>query len=111
LSEEEHVFERGIAVIGLGYIGLPTSAVLASHGIRVHGVDVDPSTVEAINAGRVPIVEPDLDASVAGAVARGTLTAHLEVPAADAFIARSRTSATSSRPPGRSPPASGAARW
>jgi UDP-N-acetyl-D-mannosaminuronic acid dehydrogenase len=80
------VFERGVAVIGLGYIGLPTSAVLANHGIRVLGVDVNPDTVAEINAGRVPIVEPDLDAAVAGAVARGMLTAHADVPAADAFL-------------------------
>lgn len=80
------MFERGVAVIGLGYIGLPTSAVLANHGIRVKGVDVNPRTVEEINAGRVPIVEPDLDAAVAGAVARGALTAHGEMPEADAFL-------------------------
>jgi UDP-N-acetyl-D-mannosaminuronic acid dehydrogenase len=80
------VFERGVAVIGLGYIGLPTSAVLANHGIRVLGVDVNPDTVAEINAGRVPIVEPDLDAAVSGAVARGMLTAHTEVPPADAFL-------------------------
>jgi UDP-N-acetyl-D-mannosaminuronic acid dehydrogenase len=80
------MFERGVVVVGLGYIGLPTSAVLASHGIPVTGVDVNADTVAEINAGRVPIVEPDLDSSVAGAVARGTLTAQVEVPAADAFL-------------------------
>jgi UDP-N-acetyl-D-mannosaminuronic acid dehydrogenase len=86
LSPTEPGFGRGVAVIGLGYIGLPTSAVLANHGIRVLGVDVNADTVAEINAGRVPIVEPELDAAVAGAVARGLLTAHTEVPAADVFL-------------------------
>ena len=80
------MFERGVAVIGLGYIGLPTSAVLAGHGMRVVGVDVNPETVSAINAGQAHIVEPDLDAAVAGAVARGTLRAQAEMPEADVFL-------------------------
>ena len=80
------MFERGVAVIGLGYIGLPTSAVLSQHGVRVKGVDVNPHAVDSINAGEVHIVEPDLDAIVAGSVALGTLTAHLEVQPADAFL-------------------------
>ncbi len=80
------MFERGVCVIGLGYIGLPTSAVLANHGIVVKGVDVNEKTVASINAGEVPIVEPDLDAAVAGAVARGTLTAQVGVPEADVFM-------------------------
>jgi UDP-N-acetyl-D-mannosaminuronic acid dehydrogenase len=79
-------YPRGVAVIGLGYIGLPTSAVLAAHGIRVVGVDVNVDTVAAINAGSAHIVEPDLDAAVAGAVARGTLRAQAEMPAADVFL-------------------------
>ena len=80
------MFERGIAVIGLGYIGLPTSAAIASQGVLVKGVDVNPETVEAINKGSVPIVEPDLDVAVAGAHARGHLIASLETPEADAFL-------------------------
>ncbi|MCW2761843.1 MAG: epsD [Marmoricola sp.] len=80
------MFERGVAVVGLGYIGLPTSAVLANHGVRVKGVDVNQDAVDEINSGRIPIVEPDLDAAVAGAVARGMLTAHREMQPADAFL-------------------------
>jgi UDP-N-acetyl-D-mannosaminuronic acid dehydrogenase len=80
------MFERGVAVIGLGYIGLPTSAAIAAQGVRVLGVDVNPETVAAINAGQVPIVEPDLDVAVAGAVARGLLTASVDVPEADAYL-------------------------
>ncbi|MBE3074019.1 MAG: UDP-N-acetyl-D-mannosamine dehydrogenase [Actinobacteria bacterium] len=80
------MFANGIAVIGLGYIGLPTSAALATRGIRVKGVDVNEHFVKEINAGRVPIVEPDLDIAVEAAVARGRLTASTEVPEADAFL-------------------------
>jgi len=80
------MFANGIAVIGLGYIGLPTSAALATRGIRVKGVDVNEHFVKEINAGRVPIVEPDLDIAVEAAVARGNLTASTEVPEADAFL-------------------------
>src|SRR5699024_12882440 len=75
-----------VAVIGLGYIGLPTAAILADHGLRVHGVDVNPDTVAAINDGSVPFVEPELGDYVARTVAAGQLTASTETPAADAYI-------------------------
>jgi UDP-N-acetyl-D-mannosaminuronic acid dehydrogenase len=80
------MFANGIVVIGLGYIGLPTSAALATRGVRVKGVDVNEHFVREINAGRVPIVEPDLDIAVEAAVARGNLTASTEVPEADAYL-------------------------
>jgi len=75
-----------VCVVGLGYVGLPTAAVLASRGIRVSGVDVNPKTVESINAGKPHIIEPDLDMVVHGAVAKGQLTAHAQAVSADAFI-------------------------
>lgn len=75
-----------IAVIGLGYIGLPTAAVLAAHGADVVGVDVNQATVEAVSRGEVPFVEPDLAVSVAGAVSQGRLRAQTETPPADVFI-------------------------
>lgn len=80
------MFERGVAVLGLGYIGLPTSAAIAARGVLVKGVDVNPATVAAINAGEVPIVEPNLDVAVAGAVALGLLTASTTVPEADVYM-------------------------
>ena len=46
-----------IAVIGLGYIGLPTAAALAAPGTRVHGVDVNQRTVDMVNRGELPFVE------------------------------------------------------
>lgn len=75
-----------IAVIGLGYIGLPTAAVLATHGADVIGVDVNQGTVDAVNRGEVPFVEPDLSVSVSGAVTQGRLRADTTTPAADVFI-------------------------
>lgn len=75
-----------VAVIGLGYIGLPTAAALASGGADVTGMDVNQRTVDFVNEGKVPFVEPDLGTVLAGAVSQGRLRATTEVPAADAFI-------------------------
>ena len=67
------VFSGRVAVIGLGYIGLPTAVALATRGVEVVGVDVNEDTVEAVNRGEVPFVEPDLAIAVSGAVAMGRL--------------------------------------
>ncbi|WP_299302538.1 UDP-N-acetyl-D-mannosamine dehydrogenase [uncultured Brachybacterium sp.] len=75
-----------VSVIGLGYIGLPTAAVLAQAGKTVIGVDVKQWNVDAINAGTVPFVEEGLETVVAGVVAQGKLSAQLETPKADAYI-------------------------
>lgn len=77
---------QSVAVIGLGYIGLPTAAILATNGLDVIGVDISQRTVDAVNAGKVPFVEPDLGIHVAGAVANGKLKATSETPVADAYI-------------------------
>ena len=63
-----------ICVVGLGYIGLPTAALLASRGYRVYGVDVRPEIVETVSAGRVHITEADLDGLVQKVVYDGLLT-------------------------------------
>src|SRR5450631_305657 len=75
-----------VVVIGLGYIGLPTAAVLATHGADVIGVDVNEAIVAAVNRGEVPFVEPDLSISVAGAVKQGRLRAETKAPEADVYI-------------------------
>ena len=75
-----------VGVIGLGYVGLPTAAVIAARGIPVVGVDVDARRVRAINAGAPPTVEPDLQALVRGVVAGGMLRAVPKPVAADAFL-------------------------
>jgi UDP-N-acetyl-D-mannosaminuronic acid dehydrogenase len=80
------MFDDGIAVIGLGYIGLPTCAALTNQGLRVTGVDVNERTVSEINAGRVPIVEPNLDVAIATAVADGLLTATTTMPHASVYL-------------------------
>ncbi|MDQ2839111.1 MAG: UDP-N-acetyl-D-mannosamine dehydrogenase [Actinomycetota bacterium] len=80
------VFSGTVAVVGLGYIGLPTAAALATRGIEVIGVDVNAETVKAVGNGEVPFVEPDLAVAVSGAVAMGRLTATMEMPEADAYI-------------------------
>lgn len=75
-----------VCVIGLGYIGLPTAAVLAQSGKTVIGVDVNPASVDAVNTGSVLFVEEGLSTVVAGAVARGRLRAQANTPPADAYI-------------------------
>lgn len=73
-------------MIGLGYIGLPTAAVMASRGLTVLGVDINPSVVKTINCGRIHIVEPGLEAMVNEGVRAGRLRAALAPEAADAFL-------------------------
>jgi UDP-N-acetyl-D-mannosaminuronic acid dehydrogenase len=75
-----------ISVIGLGYIGLPTAAVLASRRIDVVGVDVNQYAVDTINRGKIHIVEPELDILVRSSVQTGHLRATLQPEKADAFI-------------------------
>lgn len=75
-----------VAVIGLGYIGLPTAAVLASSGANVIGVDINTESVKVINRGLVPFVEPDMATTVAGVVSQGFLTATTETPHAETYI-------------------------
>ncbi|GIL34744.1 UDP-N-acetyl-D-mannosamine dehydrogenase [Phycicoccus sp. DTK01] len=75
-----------VAVIGLGYIGLPTAAILATNGVTVVGVDVSDRHVDAVNRGEVPFVEPDLATHVAGAVSQGTLRAQKDTPAASIYV-------------------------
>ena len=82
----DEVFSGSVAVIGLGYIGLPTAVVLATRGIEVIGVDINPRTVAAVERGEVPFVEPDLAIAVSGAVRMGRLKATTETPHADAYI-------------------------
>ncbi len=78
-------FER-VSVIGLGYIGLPTSAVFADNGVEVIGVDVNAAAVDGINAGRPHFIEPELDVLLRKVVERGKLRATLVPEPADAFI-------------------------
>lgn len=79
-------FEGTVAVVGLGYIGLPTAVCLATRGVPVVGVDVNEDTVEAVSRGDLPFVEPDLAIGVSGAVSMGRLSATTKTPEADAYV-------------------------
>jgi UDP-N-acetyl-D-mannosaminuronic acid dehydrogenase len=88
-----------VSVIGLGYIGLPTAASLATGGLTVAGVDTNPGIVEQVNRGVAPFDEPDLAVALSGAVAMGRLSAASQVAAADAFIIAVPTPFTAGRQP------------
>ena len=75
-----------VCVLGLGYVGLPMAAIMATRGIEVIGVDVNPHVVAKINEGGIHIVEPGLDIVVRGAVSAGKLRATAAPETADAFI-------------------------
>ncbi len=77
---------KKVSVIGLGYIGLPTAAVIASRGIKVVGVEINQKAVDTINAGNIHIVEPDLDIVVKSVVSTGNLRATTQVEPAEAFM-------------------------
>jgi len=75
-----------VVMMGLGYIGLPTAALIASKGINVEGVDVNKSVVDTINNGKIHIVEPALDGLVKHDVERGFLKASTSPHQADVFL-------------------------
>lgn len=79
-------FDLKICVIGLGYIGLPTAAIVASRKMVVTGVDVNLEVVETINSGKIHIIEPDLDIIVRAVVSDGYLKASNKPQAADIFL-------------------------
>lgn len=64
-----------IAVFGLGHIGLPTAALFARAGFNVTGVDINSETVEKVNIGRSPVMEPGLEELVMEVVGMGRLQA------------------------------------
>ncbi|MFA7616617.1 MAG: UDP-N-acetyl-D-mannosamine dehydrogenase [Weeksellaceae bacterium] len=75
-----------VVTIGLGYIGLPTSALIAQNNIKVFGVDISPNVVNTINEGKIHIVEPDLDTAVAAAVKNNFLKAGLKPETANVYL-------------------------
>lgn len=75
-----------VSMVGLGYIGLPTAAMLASRKIKVVGVDINQRAVDTINRGEIHIVEPELDIIVQAAVTQGYLRATTKPEPADAFL-------------------------
>ncbi len=75
-----------VVMVGLGYIGLPTAALVAQNKVRVHGVDINPKVVETINAGKIHIVEPELDQAVETAVKEGYLNASTTPVEANTYL-------------------------
>jgi len=75
-----------ISIVGLGYIGLPTAALLASKGFAVVGMDINQNTVDTINQGRIHIVEPDLEAFVRAGVIAGRLKASTAPQPGDIYM-------------------------
>ena len=72
--------------MGMGYIGLPTAALLANRGYQVHGVDINKHAIDTINRGEIHIVEPELDTFVQSAVKSGSLTANVNPSESDIFM-------------------------
>lgn len=75
-----------VTTIGLGYIGLPTSALIASNQVNVWGVDINPKVVETLNQGKIHIVEPDLEGILAKAVEEGFFKADTQPREADTYL-------------------------
>lgn len=75
-----------VVMMGLGYIGLPTAALIANKGTHVHGVDINQEIVDTINAGEIHIVEPALEDIVQGVVSRGLLKASTSPVAGDTYL-------------------------
>jgi UDP-N-acetyl-D-mannosaminuronic acid dehydrogenase len=77
---------KSVAIIGLGYIGLPTSALIASNGIPVYGVDTNQNVIDTINRGEIHIVEPELDGIVKKAIEKGLLKAGTKAIESDVYL-------------------------
>ena len=75
-----------VVTIGLGYIGLPTSALIASCGTKVLGVDINQNVIDTINKGEIHIVETDLEHIVSSAVKQGNLKASNKAESANTYL-------------------------
>ena len=75
-----------VVMMGLGYIGLPTAALIASNGVNVHGVDINPVIVNTVNKGEIHIIEPELDEIVSNAVKKGFLKADTKAVKANNYL-------------------------
>ncbi|MDD4495192.1 MAG: nucleotide sugar dehydrogenase [Eubacteriales bacterium] len=78
--------KRTVAIIGLGYIGLPTAAMFATHGHSIIGVDLNKKVVDPLNSGEITIEEPGLDKIVKEAVVSGNLRGSTSPTACDAYV-------------------------
>ena len=99
ISISKSDIDKKICVIGLGYIGLPTGAVLANSGYQVHGVDINLDTVAAVQNGQSTIEEPGLSELLKDVVGEGLLTASNKVEVSDIYIICVPTPFTSTKEP------------
>ena len=88
-----------VVIMGMGYIGLPTAALIASNNIKVIGVDVDANIISTINKGKIHIIEPDLEGLVKSVIDRGFLKATVHPTEADVFIITVPTPITKNKKP------------
>lgn len=86
LEKEESLSRASIAVVGLGYIGLPTAVLLANHGAKVLGIDTHSKTVEDINNGKVTIREFGLEPQLRTALKSGNFRASTKYNKADIYV-------------------------
>ena len=77
---------KTVSIIGLGYIGLPTAAVLSGAGVIVNGYDINKDVVASVNSGRSHIVEPGLNELIKKTVGQGKLRAHISLQPADVYM-------------------------
>jgi len=77
---------KKICVLGLGYIGLPTASMFATHGFEVIGVDINSRVIETLKNGDVHINEPGLKTLVQAAIRSGNLRVARDPEPADVFI-------------------------
>lgn len=78
--------DKKITVVGLGYIGLPTAAVIAKKGLNVLGYDINKRVVESLNKGQIIIEEPGLKELVKEVVSNGRLRGIHSFEKSDVFI-------------------------
>ena len=88
-----------VSIIGLGYVGLPTAATIATRGVSVIGVDISQTAVDTINCGSAHIDETDLDIVLNAAVISGYLKAVIEPQPADVFVIAVPTPVNPNKPP------------
>ena len=78
--------KKTVCVIGLGYIGLPTGALIANKGFLVSGIDTNKELVSNINEGKIQIIENGLSEFVKSAVTSGQFKAYDEIQSSDVYI-------------------------
>jgi len=77
---------KKVSILGLGYIGLPTAIVMAEHGFKVAGFDIDQHRIARLNAGDPVIQEPEIFEKLQFVRASGNFKAYDQLEAADCFI-------------------------